>query len=46
MSNFFRNKHSAGKIFKMLEQAKRSKIDISEETRTLDHWLKDHDKYA
>ena len=42
---FFRNKVTAKKIEHMLELAKQSKIDVQEEIRCLDQWLRDYEKF-
>lgn len=43
---FFRNKHPKIKLFRMLEQARGCKVDLSEEIRCLDVWIKDFEKYT
>ena len=42
----FRNKLTKGRIQAMLDQAERSKIELSEEIRALRGWLADYDKFS
>lgn len=45
MHTFFRNKQNRAKVEKMLYQAKKSKIILTDEARVLENWLRDYDLY-
>lgn len=42
--SMFRNKNLKNKLENLLDQARKSKIDLLEEIRCLDLWIKDYEK--
>ena len=45
MQTLFRSKTSKSKFEKILDQGKRSKVNLFDEIRVLDAWLKESEKY-